>query len=169
MSDHDHTKMSIIPSVILKIDIPDDVDGSFYRGDVCVNVKEHAFQPSTPLRHSCELKKFLEITDDVMTILCLYTEGGPDHRTTYYNMKMALICIFLAMDKDMVLAVRTPPFHSWKDPAERIMSILNIALQGIGMVRSEMKEEIEKEFLKCNGLKDIRKLAEQNDKVKTEI
>ena len=82
---------------------------------------------------------------------CIQIDGGPDHRTTCYSVKMALICLFLAMGKDMVLAVRTPPYHSWKDPAERIMSILNIALQGIGLVRNEMTEEIENEFLKCSG------------------
>ena len=133
------------------------------------SVKEYCFQPSTTLRHSCELKSFLETIDDTKEILCLYTDGGPDHRTTYYSVKMALICLFLAMDKDMVLAVRTPPYHSWKDPAERIMSILNIALQGIGLVRNEMTEEIENEFRKCSGTKDVRKLTESNEVVKDEV
>ena len=73
------------------------------------------------------------------------------------------------MDKDMVLAVRTPPYHSWKDPAEMIMSILNIALQGIGLVRNEVTEEIEKEFLKCSGIKGVRKLAESNEVAKDEV
>ena len=79
---------------------------------MCVSVKEHCFQPSTTLRNSCELKSLLEAIDDTKEILCLYTDGGPDHRTTYYSVKMALICLFLAMDKDMVLAVRTPPYHN---------------------------------------------------------
>ena len=169
VSDHDHTKLSIIPSVILKVDLPDSTDGSFYRGEVCVSIKEHCFQPSTPIRHACELKAFLNSIDDRKEILCLYTDGGPDHRTTYYSVKMALISLFLAMDKDMVLAVRTPLYHSWKDPAERIMSILNLGLQGIGLVRNEMKEEIEKEFVRCKGLKSVRKLAEKNEEVKTEV
>ena len=157
VSGHDHTKLSIIPSVILKVDLPDSTDGSFYRGEVCVSIKEHCFQPSTPIRHACELKTFLNSIDDRKEILCLYTDGGPDHRTTYYSVKMALF------------AVRTPPYHSWKDPAERIMSILNLGLQGIGLVRNEMKEEIETEFVRCKGLKSVRTLAEKNEEVKTEV
>ena len=73
------------------------------------------------------------------------------------------------MDNDMVLDMRTPPYHSWKDSAERIMNILNIALQGIGLVRNEMTEEIENEFLKCSGTNDLRKLAESNEVVKEEV
>ena len=112
MSDHDHTKVSITPCVILKLDLPDTVERLFYRGDVCVSIKEHALQTSSPLRHSSELKKFLDSIGESKEILCLYTDGGPDHRTTYYSVKIAPICLFIAMDKDMVLAVRTPPYHS---------------------------------------------------------
>ena len=49
------------------------------------------------------------------------------------------------------------------------MSILNIALQGIGLVRNEMTEEVENEFLTCSGTKDVRKLAESNEVVKDEV
>lgn len=31
VGDHDFTKFSIIPSVLLKVDIPDEVSGSWYR------------------------------------------------------------------------------------------------------------------------------------------
>ena len=49
------------------------------------------------------------------------------------------------------------------------MCILNIALQGVGLARTEMKEEVEKEFRKCNGLNDIRKLAATNEEVQPEL
>ena len=45
------------------------------------------------------------------------------------------------------------------------MSIPIIALQGIGLVRNE----IENEFLRCSGAKDVRKLAESNEVVKDEV
>ncbi|RIA78868.1 hypothetical protein C1645_882972, partial [Glomus cerebriforme] len=38
--------------------------------------------------------------------------------------KCALIALFLKLDLDLLIAVRTPPGHSWKNPVERIMSIL---------------------------------------------
>ena len=74
-------------------------------------------------------------------ILCLYTDGGPDHNNTFLATKLALMSIFLEKDLDMLVAVRTPPYHSWKNPVERVMSIVNIALQGIGLMRSPMSEK----------------------------
>ncbi len=75
-----------------------------------------------------ELKGVLQAAGDVSPILLLYTDGGPDHRLTYVSVQVSLICIFLALDLDFLCAVRTPPYHSWKNPAERIMSILNMGL-----------------------------------------
>ena len=43
------------------------------------------------------------------------------------------------------------PFHSWRNPVERVMSILNIGLQCIGLVH-----EFEEEVAKCNTLADLR-------------
>ena len=50
-ADHDFMKFSIIPSVVLLCDIPDEVSGSWYcnTGDVMVMFKEGAFEPSSPL------------------------------------------------------------------------------------------------------------------------
>ena len=53
--DHDYTRFSLIPSVTLLIDLPDKIDGSWYEGDVHVGFKDAVFQPSSCLRHLCEL------------------------------------------------------------------------------------------------------------------
>lgn len=52
VADHDFTKMSIIPSVTVLCDIPNNIDESFYRGQVFVGLKDAALEPSSPLRHS---------------------------------------------------------------------------------------------------------------------
>ena len=66
----------------------------------------------------------------------------------------------------MVVAVRTPPYASWKDPAERIMSILNIGLQAVGLMRSEIprsdNNDIESGLKKRKSMKDIRAYAEKD-------
>ena len=113
--EHDFTKFSIIPSVILKVDIPEAVEGSWYRGKVNVGIKEHAFEPSSALRQATELHGVFE--DDFKPILALYT-GGSDHRTNLLSVQASLTCLFLEEDRDMIVAVRTPPYNSWKDPAE---------------------------------------------------
>lgn len=59
--DHDiNTKGSITPSVCLKVDIPDELETSFYRGQVAVTLKDSVFEPSTPFRHAVELKSILK-------------------------------------------------------------------------------------------------------------
>ena len=41
------------------------------------------------------------------------------------------------------------------------MSILNIGLQCIGLARSKMPDEYEKEAAKCNNISQLRKIAEK--------
>ena len=45
-------------------------------------------------------------------ILLLYTDGGPDHRTTFGSVQISLICLFLQGDFDFLASVRTAPYHS---------------------------------------------------------
>ena len=67
----------------------------------------------------------------VFFILMVYTDGGPDHRVNFLSVQLWYIAIFLARDLDCLIAVRTPPYNSWKNPAERVMSELNLVLQGV--------------------------------------
>ena len=46
---------------ILQIDIPREITGSFYRGDVYVGFKDSVLQPSSPLRHAAELAEILRL------------------------------------------------------------------------------------------------------------
>ncbi len=86
------------------------------------------FEASKPVRHATELFRALEAANLANPVLCLYTDGGPDHRVTFHSVKQALKALFVAGNFDMVVAARTKPQNNWKDPAERIMSILNLAL-----------------------------------------
>ena len=100
VSDHDFTTLSLIPSVTLHVDIPETIDGSFYRGDVHVGIKEHAFQPSSSIRHATELKAILSQSVETKPVLLLYmyTDGGPDHNVTNISVKVSLIALFLSLD-----------------------------------------------------------------------
>ena len=48
VADHDFTRTSTTPSVILHLDLPEDMEGSFYRRKVFVGLKEKCFEPSSP-------------------------------------------------------------------------------------------------------------------------
>ena len=129
-------------------------------GSVFVGLKDAVFEHSTPFRHVCELHQILQTTSFTKPVLFLYSDGGPDHRLTYFSVKLSLICLFLTLDLDYLCAGRTAPYHSWRNPVERVMSILNLGLQCVGLARSKMGDEFEKEVAKCSNLSELRQHLE---------
>ena len=91
-------------------------------------------------------------------MLCVYTDGGPDHRITYVSVKLAYIALFLKFELDYLVAARTPPYHSWRNPVDRVMSTLNLGLQCIGMMRKAGSELFEKEMTQCDNMKALRRI-----------
>ena len=168
VTNHDFTKVTVTPSATMLINIPDDIEGTFYDGQIHVGAKENCFQPSSSFRHITELSEILEQDEKSKEILCLYTDGGgPDHRLTYLSVQM--ICLFLKQYKDELIAVRTPPKNSWENPLERVMSILNQGLQCIGLMRKKGAEHIEDELKNASTMKEIRALAENDPEIKTAL
>ena len=84
VADHDFTKFSIIPSVSLIVQIPETIDSSWYEGVVHVGYKDAVLEPSTALRHAAELYSILLAKIGNRSVLFLYTDGGPDHRLTFF-------------------------------------------------------------------------------------
>ena len=82
VADHDFTKFGLVPSVVLVNDIPEEISGSWYRGQVHVLLKDTVFEPSSPFRHACELYNVLQSSSVSKSVLFLYADGGPDHRLT---------------------------------------------------------------------------------------
>ena len=88
-------------------------------------------------------------------ILISYTDGGPEHRTTFLSVKIALICLQKFLNLDQVLAVRTAPGHSYRNPAEKINCVVNLGLYGIGCMRkNSVDPEFEQTLHNCSGLGD---------------
>ena len=73
----------------------------------------------------------------------MVSDGGPDHRLTYLSVKVAMIALFKSLDLDMLIAIRTCPYQSWSNLAERVMSTLNLALQNVSLARAAMDPELE--------------------------
>ena len=63
----------------------------------------------------------------------MVSDGGPDHCLTYLSVKAAMIALFKSLDLDMLIAIRTCPYQSWSNLAERAMSTLNLALQNVSL------------------------------------
>ena len=166
VADHDFTRFSLIPSVALMNEIPSELSGSWYTGKVHVLYKEGAFEPSSPVQHSTELCNMLQ---EKAKSNPLYSDGGPDHRVTYMSVKLALAALFLKLNLDYLCATRTAPYHSFRNPAERIMSILNLGLQSVGLARTKLDDAMEKEIKKCNNNSQLRKQAEATPAFKESV
>lgn len=163
VGDHDFTRSSLTPSVALFIEVPKSIDGSFYHGKVCVGIKDSVFEASSPHRHGTELSALLHSQGNKNPMMFIYTDGGPDHRVNYLSVQLTFICLFLIHDLDYLVAVQTPPYNSWKNPAERVMSELNLALQAVGMMREKLATAgLEKVLEGCNSMKDIRAAAKSH-------
>ncbi len=173
--DHDYHIAGLVPSVDLIVNIPEDESQSFHRGRLVVNVKDKFFQPSNPFRHAAELINTIsELSDPTQPnvapppkILGLFTDGGPDHNNRFKTVQMGLLNIFVAMDLDMVIAIRCAPHHSYQNPAERCMSTLNLGLQGSSLVREEIQHE--GMIRNMTTLKSIRDCAKKNSQIKDEL
>ena len=125
-----------------------------------VGIKDCIFEPSSPIRHATELNSILNTRSSNNPILLIYSDGGPDHRLTYLTVQISYICLFLTRDLDLLCVVCTPPYHSWKNPVEKIMSILNLALHSVGLMRAHMSPEYETVIKSCTTMKAIREAAE---------
>jgi hypothetical protein len=87
VGDHDFCNFSIIPSVSLLIDIPECIECSWYEGNLKVYVayKDAVYEPSSPIRHATELHSILLQQIGSKSVSFVYTDGGPDHRLTYFE------------------------------------------------------------------------------------
>ena len=174
--DHDYHVSGIVPSVCFVVKIPaDSPNDSFYNGTVHVTVKDKVLEPSSPVRHAAEtvaLMRQHHSTDGVVLdnpILFRYTDGGPDHRTTFVSVQAAAILEFIALDLDMMVCVRTAPCQSYHNPAERMMSLLNIALQNVAYARPPMTNILESQMKSLNTLKALRRAFVRNPVLKNQF
>ena len=168
--DHDFTKFNLTPSVYLFCDIPNEPTQSFYRGQPVVIVKDSVFSPSGPYRHMAEFVQLAKQQFDstvVPPLIFFYHDGGPDHRLKYYSVMISYICAFRWLDLDLLVAVQTAPNNSWINPCERLMSILNLALQCVSTSRARC--EVEAALKQCNSMSDIRKEAVSNPALKNGV
>ena len=70
----------------------------------------------------------------------------------------------------MFIAVRTAPNQSYNNPAERITSLLNLALQNTAYEREAMTDPVlESRMKQLTSVKAIRRAAERTTNFKREV
>ena len=82
--------------------------------------KISATEPSSALRNAAELKSVLIARNgdlhSIPLIIALYTDGDPEHRTSFLSLKIAVITLQKSLNADMIVALRTAPGHSYRNP-----------------------------------------------------
>ena len=168
--DHDFHVHGIIPSVSFFVNIPDSTKDSFFQGKPYVTLKDKVTQASHALRHSVEVSSIYNVhCDEIKPILILVSDGGADHRLNFLSVQVALICMFSSLDLDFLLCVRTCPYQSWQNLAERVMSTLNLALQNVSLCRKEMSASSEQLIRNKSTLKDIHDVISRNENLCKEL
>ncbi|CAB4373277.1 unnamed protein product [Rhizophagus irregularis] len=102
------------------------------------------------------------------TLASLGTElTSCDHDFTKLSVTPS-ISLFCEIPKD-ITAVQTAPYHSWTNPAERVMSIINLGLQNVVLKRSDMILDSEIIFKSLRTIEDIRNASSFNQTLSEEL
>jgi len=130
-------------------------------GTVHVSLKDSIFEASSPTRHTTELGRRMKKMFPNAVAVVMYTDGEPHHNCKHMSVRLGLLALFLELDLDTMVAMRTTPTDRWGNPIERVMSVLNLGLQDVALARDEMDNDLyEKYSKKCNGMSVARKIAE---------
>ena len=63
---------------------------------------------------------------------------------THFLLNISDVPPILLLYTDGLIAMRTAPSNSWANPVERVKSIVNIGLQGVGVMRRKGNDTFEK-------------------------
>ena len=154
--DHDFHLFGIVPSVS-----PDRPNDSFFTGQPFVSSKDKITQPSSPYRHSAELVELVhaKYSDDGLSaskpVMIILSDGGPDHRVIFGSVQMSMVALFSRLDLDILVCMQMCPYQSWTNPAERVMSTLNLALQNVSLMRDKMDDKFERAIRNKNTLSAV--------------
>ena len=98
-------------------------------GNVNTSLKDSIFEASSPTRHTAELGRLLKKMYPNAVAVVMYTDGGPDHNCKHMLLSLGLLALFLELDLDTIVVMRTAPTQSWGNHVERVMPVLNLGLK----------------------------------------
>ena len=85
--------------------------------------------------------------------LMLHIDCGLDHRLPYLSVQLTVIAVFLLSDLDLLSE------HDLTIPGATL-SILNLALQSVDLMRTNMDQKFEQAISKCKSMENVRQQAE---------
>ena len=145
-ADHDLACIALVPTVVMIHDLPSSVDQSWYHGKLYVYIKITTTECSSVVQNSLEIERALikkfGTKENIHLIIIIYTDRGPEHRTNFLSVKITIILLQESLNSD-IIALRSAPGHSFKNPAEGVNYILNLGLYGMGVMHKNMYQSSE--------------------------
>ena len=111
---HDMSHITLVPTVVLTHNIPNNLDKSWHKGNPHVSLKVTATEPSLALNavkiENVLISKFCS-NNNIPPIILLYTDCGPEHHTTFLSVKIAMTALQKSLNANLLIAVHTAPGH----------------------------------------------------------
>ena len=99
-------------------------------------LKNSIFEASNAFGAMMEIEK--NFTSEMVDkpIVVISTDGGGEHNLSFPSVQAALVAFFLNNSDIMnrLLAMNSAPYHSFANPVERCMCIINLALYNVALV-----------------------------------
>jgi hypothetical protein len=105
----------------------------------------------------------MEISDCcswAVQVLRIEADGGPDRNCTFAGVQLAYLCLALELDLDQPILLSTAPRQSYVNPVERVMSVLNLAIQGLALATAVSSNELEAKLKGASSIKSICKVVQ---------
>ena len=132
---------------------------------VHVTTNDTVTASSCPFRHAASLAKLVKETTRALLKM---TDGGTDQRNNIKSVQLSNICICKELGLDFLCHIRCCPGHSWTNQAERLMALLNLALQNLSLERKEGSADFEKLIKNANSTAAVRKIVTAEEERKQE-
>ena len=169
---HSFHKTNLTPSVRLVHEIPEEINGSFFRGEPQVSIKDAIFEHSTSARHATELSQLFVLNPELLKpVLFLTNDGGVDHTIRHARNVVAMLAIFLHHPQVLLLInFQMAAYRSAYHPVEKLNCILNLAWNGVCLSREVLNDPVlEHAFAGCSSMADARKLAVKHPGLKEAV
>ena len=122
-----------------------------------MGIKNSIFQPFSPIHHATKVTDILSKCYPQVPCYLFILMGGLT-TLTYVSVQISLTALYLHHDLDYLCVASTAPYHSWRNPVEWVMSLLNLGLHCVGLMRKEMPTQYEMAIKNCNNIAEIRKV-----------
>lgn len=99
----------------------------------------------------------------------MFSDGGGDHRLTFISVQLGFLSLCIKYNLSYIVAGRCAPCQSYIYHIERVMSVLNLGLQSVGVMRQEMQRGFEKQISGLYTMTDIWNKVMKDDALKNEI